>query len=541
MNRIGLIGVFVLCLTAVALAAEAETVEVWKQGEATASLVLPDGDERAAHLVQATFARYLGDFYGVTLPSAKRFTVDGLHIVVGTPENNASLARLVRDGLRLSADDIGDEGFQVISHGGPEARYIVIYGRTPRALKYGCQELVFYHMPATEKGGQIEWPMNVVMKPDLAYRGIYMLPCWSAHDSIESWKRVLRFNSELTLNRTWFWLDGFPLAGHPAISQIPGQQSDFDRTPLADERNVQSLIDQVHADDMRFYIGGGWMSWHHEQVVGKDRQRAREYYFAYLKAFRNVGGFYFEPTGECSEAADWRVACDTLREMVGDLLERDPTFEVAVAIGRFNNREYLKLMSGLDPKRAYWWWCWGDPHADKALEMYPSVLGWHTTVRMSEIHGTVAAPSESETKLAGMSTSYDPGMGYGNPWTGWPKMGVDKPRDFDPYSMPYFSHEYRFREHCWNTRITDAEFSRRLNARLFDADMPAGAIGLYLKLADFCFVPSSADELTLSELEAFVKEHQQHGTARNRDSLARMREALEGIRITRISAPPAAK
>ncbi|MHB8865335.1 MAG: hypothetical protein ACYC6N_23390, partial [Pirellulaceae bacterium] len=86
-----------------------------------------------------------------------------------------------------------------------------------------------------------------------------------------------------------------------------------------------------------------------------------------------------------------------------------------------------------------------------------------------------------------------------------------------------------------------AEFSRRLNARLFDADMPAGAIGLYLKLADFCFVPSSADELTLSELEAFVKEHQQHGTARNRDSLARMREALEGVRITRISAPPAAK
>ena len=30
------------------------------------------------------------------------------------------------------------------------------------------------------------------MKPQIAYRGIYMLPIWSAYDSLESWKRVLR-------------------------------------------------------------------------------------------------------------------------------------------------------------------------------------------------------------------------------------------------------------------------------------------------------------------------------------------------------------
>jgi hypothetical protein len=149
---------------------------------------------------------------------------------------------------------------------------------------------------------------------------------------------------------------------------------------------------------------------------------------------------------------------------------------------------------------------------------------------MSDIHGTVAAPSESETRLAGMSTSYDPGMGYGNPWNGWGKMGVDKPRDFDPYTMPYFSHEYRFRERCWNTRITDPEFARRLGARLFDADMPAWAIATYLALADFCFKPGEVTEAVLAEAESLVGKHASEGTPRNRDTLSRMAEAVKELR-----------
>ena len=92
-----------------------------------------------------------------------------------------------------------------------------------------------------------------------------------------------------------------------------------------------------------------------------------------------------------------------------------------------------------------------------------------------------------------MATSYDPGMGYGNPWNGWAKMGVYEPRNFDPYTMPYFSHQYQFRERCWNVEQTDEEFAARLARRLFDADMPAEAIEHYLKLAEFCPNPAAAD------------------------------------------------
>jgi hypothetical protein len=135
-----------------------------------------------------------------------------------------------------------------------------------------------------------------------------------------------------------------------------------------------------------------------------------------------------------------------------------------------------------------------------------------------------------------MATSYDPGMGYGNPWNGWAKMGVYDPRNFDPYTMPYFSHQYKFRERCWSVEQTDEEFSARLARRLFDSDMPAEAIGHYLKLAEFCPDPLAADADDFERISAFVNKHAGDGTPRNQDTFGRMREAVEGIRKMKVEA-----
>jgi hypothetical protein len=60
--------------------------------------------------------------------------------------------------------------------------------------------------------------------------------------------------------------------------------------------------------------------------------------------------------------------------------------------------------------------------------------------------------------------------------------------------------------------------------------MPAEAIEHYLALAGLCFSPSGVDGKTLESLEAFVAAHRQRGTLRNRDTLARMDEAINGLR-----------
>jgi|SRR5438093_412373 len=127
----------------------------------------------------------------------------------------------------------------------------------------------------------------------------------------------------------------------------------------------------------------------------------------YFKAFKNFHGFYFEPMGEPESMAVRRKAQTRglrpkgLKRLIERLFAQHSEFEVAIAIGRFNNAEYLRQMAQLGPKRVYWWWCWGDSLKDKALELFPNVLTWHTTSpgEISQTHSTRQPPGPSERKL----------------------------------------------------------------------------------------------------------------------------------------------
>ncbi len=524
-----------LFLLAISGAVFGEDIALWHDGQPKFVLVLPENDPAAGQIVRQTMQRHLRMLYAVSAPGED--AVSGpLRVLCGHPDNNAAIRRLRDNGLELTTQDLGDEGFQIVS--APGRSDLVLYSRSPRGLKHACQELLLFQTSADVAGGRIAWPLNIVRRPELAYRGCYILPCWAEHDSVESWERVLRFNSELTLNRNWFWLDGFPVAGHPAVAHVPGKPQSYDKSPLASNNAVQRLIDVSHQEGMKLLIGGGWMSWHHEQVAGKDPRKARQFYLDYLREFPAVDGFYFEQTGEGGEVRDWRPEAESLKSTIEDLLRRRADLEVAIAIGRFNNPESQTLLSRFDPQRVWWWWCWGDPHTDQALRHYRSVLSWHTTVQMSAIHGTTLPPGPGDLDLAGAVTSYDPGMGFGNSWNGYTTLGgAPGPRNFDPYTMPYFSHEYRFRERCWNPRLTDQQFALRMRRRLFDHDLPDDSIQLYLRLADACPQPAQADESLLNDVERFIQKFASHGTPRNRDTIARMAEALSGIRQARLPRP----
>jgi hypothetical protein len=227
--------------------------------------------------------------------------------------------------------------------------------------------------------------------------------------------------------------------------------------------------------------------------------------------------------------------------MLKEIYRQRPEFEVAIAIGRFNSADYRKAIHQLSPEKMHWFWAWGNPLEDKALAEHPLVLRWHTTQVMSPYHGSHKPPQPVEATLTGVVTSFDPGMGFGNPWNGWAKIGVDHPRNFHPYTMPYFSHQYWFRERCWNLNLTEQQFAERLAKRLFDADMPAESIDKYLELAALCPQPASADRQAVQRIEAFVGRHADQGTLRNRDTLHRMQEALDGIKASTSPSAPGAK
>ena len=485
----------------------------------------PAGDLRAASLTQRILARYLNEFFARALEPNTNRLLPRIRVVLGTPANNPTLEKLVASGLELGRENLGDEGFQLRTWEHGDDRYLILYGLTPRALKHACQELLFYQVQADAQRGWIEAPLHVTRKPAMRYRGIYMLPCWAAHDSVESWERVLRFNSELTLNRNWFWLDSFPIAGHTG---------EYAGTDLANPTKVQHLFNVAAAEEMNIAIGGGWHNWHHAKAVGHDLAQGREYYLAYLKYFTNFHGFYIEPTGEGRETDRWQAESDSLCQLIRQVLEQRPDFEFALAIGKFNNPQYLRRMSQWDPQRVFWWWCWGDPIRDRALDLYPSVLRWHLSQAMSEYHGAIEPPEVREQALTGMATSYDPGQGFGNPWSGWAAMGTDRPRNFHPHTVPYFGQQYFFRERCWQLDLTEAQFVERLQRRLFDAWAPAEAGKLYWQLSRMAQrsvrkdLPSEADLAAVSRLVGTLRERP--ATARMADTIARMDEALSQLR-----------
>ena len=175
---------------------------------------------------------------------------------------------------------------------------------------------------------------------------------------------------------------------------------------------------------------------------------------------------------------------------------------------------------------------------------HPLMLRWYMP-RPSSSNQQREAPQPSDLQLAGVATSYELGWGLGSPWTARPKLVDDWPAsNWHPYSIPHFAQEYWYRERCWDVRATREQFIPRLARRLFDADMPAEAIQYYTTLSDLCLpseaqrglqVPKEATEEVLGPIDAFVKARATHGTSRNRDTLARMREAIDGFRKTRVA------
>ncbi len=528
----------------------AQSLEVCRSGKPVAYVILPEMQGPTRNIVAHTLNGYLQRSYNWQLPVAQELTQAGSYFIVGNPENNATLRNLVARGLQLDEVRVAGEGFQILTHEIDQRRLIILYAKTPLGLKHACQELMYYRMTVTQDAASVDWPLNVTMNPAVTYRACYMLPCWSAYDSLDSWRRTLEFNSELTLNRNWFWLNGFPL--------LPKYGGIYQGSELGDLGNVRSLIELTHSEGMKFFVGGGWFTWHHkESASGSANERVArvgagggekpieldeqgmaagvQYYLDLIAALPGADGLYIEPTGEGAQADRhvWSKHVEALDRLLKQVQAARPEFESAIAIGRFNTHEYREGIHRIAPDKLYWFWAWGNPLDDKVLQEHPLVLRWHTTQRMSSYHGSSMPPEPSEASLSGMVTSWDPGMGFGNPWNGWAKIGVDHPRNFHPYTMPYFSHQYWFRERCWNLDLTPAQFAQRLSKRLFDADMPEESIQLYLALAAICPQPASANAKLLAETQTFVRRYATNGTARNRDTLQRMQEAIEGIKAAK--------
>lgn len=506
------------------------SVVVWRQSSSRATLILPRLSGETSRIVEDTINDYTREQFGWRLPVSSGVTTP-VTIAAGNAGNNSAISELGKKGADISVGGLGEEGFRIVTFQDGPRQYLLLLSQTAAGLKFACQELVFFHLAASRTAASFDWPLNIRKTPQFPYRGIYMLPCWAQHDSLAHWKKVLRFNSELTCNRNYFWLDGFPL--------LPQYGGEYGGTDLAKPENVRELVALSRSHGMKFMIGGGWDTWHQRKLFGGDISRSVQYYQDLVKVLPGAEGIYLEPVGEGSERTDPAESLrsvDALRRLASSIWRNTPNFEFAIAAGKFNPKAYLDALDKIDRKRIYWTWGWGDPLRDNAPAEHSLVLRWHTIVKMSDWHGSNDAPRPDEVTLPGFYTSYDPGMGFGNTWNGLGYgvgTGIPAAREFDPHTIPYFAHEYWFRERAWDVQETPDQFSSRLSRRLFDADMPANSITYYLALQEMCKTPRKATEEFLGPIERFTNEYEGFGTKRNQDTIRRMQEAISGFRQVR--------
>lgn len=266
-----------------------------------------------------------------------------------------------------------------------------------------------------------------------------------------------------------------------------------------------------------------------------------------MAAFSEADGLFLEPAGENKDERTEtarKQQVEAMRCLVKSLVDKRPELELVLAIGSNSPKSYRDEMAKIDRDRIYWWWCWGTPIEDHAMDEYPSVLGWHAFWRRPPVkHGSNEPPKAHEAGLTGFATTYSSGIGFGNVWSGTgpndkKHAGV---KEVHPHTIPFFSHQYWFRERCWDIHIEKDQFAARMARRLFDADMPKESIQYYLTVADWCpltrvgkaKLPSAMkaiDRDTLATIDAFVTQHLGKGTLRNCDTLKRMREAVDELK-----------
>ena len=164
-------------------------------------------------------------------------------------------------------------------------------------------------------------------------------------------------------------------------------------------------------EGMKFYIGGGWFTFHHEKHAAGSVERGAWYYSGSFKLLPGAEGITWSPGRgyEVKEEVWWPRTTALIRWPIGDA---GPISSSPWPWG-CSTTAYREMLHKTDDKRTFWWWCWGDPVHDHALCLHPLIVRWHTVVQMSGYHGSTQPPGPNETALTGSRPAH-PGMGYGN-------------------------------------------------------------------------------------------------------------------------------
>jgi len=138
-------------------------------------------------------------------------------------------------------------------------------------------------MPATEGHGIGRLADGRPEEPQFAYRA--SICCLAGHSTFDrALARVLIY-SELTCNRNYFWLDGFPL-----LAQYGGEYTGRWRN-----RPMCARSSSMPAVRREVPVGGGWDTWHQRKYSGTMSRDRFSTIWIFFHFTTGSAGIYLEP------------------------------------------------------------------------------------------------------------------------------------------------------------------------------------------------------------------------------------------------------
>ena len=398
----------------------------------------------------------------------------------------------------------------------PDARLLIIAGRTPRAVYNGA---VYLGETAIDgAAGALSAEMHEALRsPQLTKRPMYALTLWGEEDeySTEDWMKMFETFARDGITDVYFWLSGhFPSKAFPRTCKLADNHWDSTvDSRIATIEDQRRLIDRAHELGMRFLVGGGLGAWcgtfmltdrdpqtlrrGSKDESGQDvsewalcpsSDRAREalvaYYKEMLDSLPQADGLYIESADEFGECTceRCRVPVDDLgsrmfgqsqlsliQRLMHEVWKEHPHARLAYTIGYTPHRRdpaYYEVVRQISADPRIDWmeardsWSFPGPAGEPLPPAFfaPRVLRWEYCEKKSLDQLVQNSWRAATSGFVGWIATFSPGFDSGSFY-----HQVPLPTDRLPYVLTHFV----YREAAWSPTASVEEMKQRVGKRFF--------------------------------------------------------------------------
>ena len=427
--------------------------------------------------------------------------------------------------LLLRVQFVGDEGFACIPQTAKGKPRLLVLANTSKGVLNGAYYVRDFLIDGMQDNLNLKLA-EVLRAPQMGARGTYALSMYGVTPryTVEDWKPVMRSFARDGMNRVYFWVSGmFPSKKFPQTFDRDSSQ----RTKIREIAEIRALIEEAHAQGLKFYLGSGTFAWSTAHYLGEGvpdsaavgagglnpsnaevRRRHLEYFMEMVDALPEADGLFLEVRdehGECQCPACQIKLDEYGSKMYGEALisffqqladqvwRKHPKMRFCVNVGYKEHEKdvnYYEQIGRMRDERFEWLdcrWAWQFP--GPGGENLPASYFTRKAIHWGPFYSrSLKEMIEMTTKASregyyGYCPAFEPGFATADFFG----QEVPYPTDRLPYALTGFA----YRELTWEPAEAAKGLEQRVQQRFFGSEAPEGMGKAVMELRDMVIAAES--------------------------------------------------